>query len=475
VIFERPAGYGESHLGRGPGRLHTWLVLLAVLAAAALAGSTPAPTLKLEPCDVQTVAARCGTLRVPENRARPNGRTIGLHVVVVPARHKAAPDAFTYLAGGPGAAATEQTYSIVSIWAPVNEDHDILLVDQRGTGESNPVDCPQPKKPLSTPAQERAYTRSCLAGIHADPRQYGTRAAMDDLDAVRAALGYEQLDVYGTSYGATAAQVYLKRHRHSVRTLILDGATAIDVPFYGRFARNAQHALVRLERRCAAEAACARAFPHWPQTLTRLIRAWNARPVHRLRSVTITGDELAGVVQTMLLSADSAASIPLVVARAAAGDYGPLNQQVEPGTFTTQLMFWSIWCNEPWVGLGAKGPWHTDFDGYTAQTIAGYRRACSYLPRRAEPAGAWTLPRRSLVPLLVLAGGADPQDPVSNFPGLRRTFPNARAIVVPDYGHAIGQYGCLGALVSDFVDRASAKGLDTHCVRAIEPPPFALR
>ena len=451
------------------------MFLTAIAAAAALGGSAPAPALTLQPCDVQSVAARCGTLRVPENRAEPTGRTIGLHVVVVPARHKAEPDAFTYLAGGPGGAATEQTYSIVSVWAAVNERHDILLVDQRGTGMSSPLDCPQPKKPIVTPAQERAYDRSCLAGLHADPRQYGTRAAMDDLDDVRAALGYAQLDVYGASYGATAAQVYLKRHRHSVRTLTLDGATFLGVPFYGSFARNAQHALAQLAKRCAAEAPCARAFPHWPQTLARLIRTWNARPVHRTRAATITGNELAGVVETMLLNADSAASIPLVVARAAAGAYGPLNQQVEPGVFTTQVMFWSVWCNEPWVGLGAKGPWHTDFDGYTALTIAQYREACSFLPKRPEPAAAWTLPTRSAVPLLVLAGGADPQDPLGNVPGLRETFPNARAIVVPYYGHAVGQYGCLGGLVSDFIDRASANGLDTRCVRAITPPPFALR
>jgi pimeloyl-ACP methyl ester carboxylesterase len=447
--------------------------LAAVAALAALGSPALPPSVKLERCGVQGLVAACGTVRVPENRDVPNGRTIGLHVVVVPARHKAEPDAFTYLAGGPGAAATEQAYSIVSTFAAVNENHVILLVDQRGTGMSNPLDCPRPARPLATAARERAWAHGCLAGLRADPRQYGTRTAMDDLDAVRAALGFEQLDVYGTSYGATAAQVYLKRHRHSVRTLILDGATFLDVPFYGRFARNAQHALAQVAKRCAAAPACARAFPRWPATLARLIRAWNVHPVHRTRSATITGDELAGVVQAMLLSADSAASIPLVVSRAAVGEYGPLNEQVEPGAFSTQLMFWSIWCNEPWVGLDAKGPWGTEFDGYTAALMSQYRRMCSYLPGRSEPPAAWQRPSRTQVPLLVLAGGADPQDPVANLPALRRSFPNARTIVVPGYGHAVAQYGCLGGLVSIFIDRASAAGLALHCVRAIVPPPFA--
>jgi pimeloyl-ACP methyl ester carboxylesterase len=448
-------------------------VILAVAAVALAAASARPPTLLLTPCDVQSVPAGCGTLLVPENRAKPDGRKIGLNVVVVPARHKAEPDAFTYLAGGPGGAATEETYTIVSSLAAVHDRHDIVLVDQRGTGRSHPLECP-PEPPAPTAAKLRAYLRSCVAAAPGDMTQYGTRAAADDLDAVRKALGYDQLDVYGVSYGATVAQVYLRRHRSAVRTLILDGATLLQVPFYSRFARNADRALADVARRCAAAPACARAFPHWRQTFDRLVRAWNAHPVHRTPTATIDGDELAGVVQRMLLDPDTAASIPLVVARAAAGRYGPLNAQIEPGTFTRQLMFWSVWCNEPWVGLGVRGPWHTPFDGYTETTLAQYRATCRDLPRRPEPASAWTVPRTT-VPLLVLAGGADPQDPRTNLPGLRRYFPDSRVLVVPGFGHGVGQYGCLGGLVSIFVDDAGSQSLDPRCIKAIRPPPFLTR
>jgi len=166
------------------------------------------------PCVVQGIDARCGTFAVPEDRAKPNGRTIALNVVVLPAFLKPTrTDALAYLAGGPGEAATEKAADMSRQLSALNMGRDILLVDQRGTGRSNP---------------------------HAgDVTQYGTRMAMDDLDAVRAALGYPQLDVIGSSYGATAAQIYLKLHPSSVRTLILSGATAIDVPFFDRFAVNA--------------------------------------------------------------------------------------------------------------------------------------------------------------------------------------------------------------------------------------------
>lgn len=450
------------------------MTFAATALAVALAAPAHAPALSLEPCTVQAEPARCGTLLVPENRARPGGRTIGLNVVVIPSlRGPALPDAFTYLAGGPGGPATQMASTVASIWAAVRTSRDILLVDQRGTGESNPLTCPSPTGTPATPDRLRAYVRSCLRAAPGDIRQYGTRAAMDDLDAVRAALGYRQLDVYGASYGATAAQVYLKRHPASVRTMVLDGGTAIDVPFYGRFAANAERALDLLARRCARDAACARAFPGWRAKLTSLIRAWDEHPVRNRKGETTTGAGLAGVVQHMLLDAAAAVSVPLLVSSAARGDYGPLNRAIPRDGGAPLLMFWSIWCNEPWVGLGARGPWHTDFDGYAVAAIRSYRTACRYVPKRAEPASAWALPH-SHVPLLALAGGADPQDPLSNLPRLRQAFPSSRALVVPSYGHTVGQYGCLGDLVARFVDRGSAKGLDTSCVREIRPLPFAL-
>ena len=157
-------------------------------------------------------------------------------MIVLPASSKPVrKDAVTYLAGGPGDAATEQAFDQGWQSSALNLYRDILLVDQRGTGGSNPHG--------------------------GDVTQYGTRMAMDDLDAVRAALGYRQLDVIGSSYGATAAQVYLKLHPSSVRTLILMGGTAIDIPFFDRYAVNAQRALDQLARLCASDPGCRKGVP----------------------------------------------------------------------------------------------------------------------------------------------------------------------------------------------------------------------
>jgi pimeloyl-ACP methyl ester carboxylesterase len=399
-----------------------------------------------EPCMVQGIDARCGTFAVPEDRAKLNQSTIELNVVVLPAFSKPArTDAVTYLAGGPGEAATERAADLSRQLSALNMGRDILLVDQRGTGGSNP---------------------------HAgDVSQYGTRMAMDDLDAVRAALGYPQLDVIGSSYGATAAQIYLKLHPSSVRTLILSGATAIDVPFFDRFAVNAQRALDQLANLCASDPACRKAFPDWQRQFGKLVQAWNVHPVNGM-----TGDDLASIVHVMLLDLEKAVSIPLLVSRAADGDYGRLEQEAsEEPDVELDLMSSSIWCNEPWAGLDAKGPWGTDFDSYATARIAAFRQECSSVPRRAEPPSLWTLPTPSPVPVLALVGGADPQDPVTNLSDLKQHFPDSRTVIFPHIGHQFSIGGCLYPILADFVERGTTKGLDTtRCDGAVVVPPFEL-
>jgi pimeloyl-ACP methyl ester carboxylesterase len=437
--------------------LHRWVVwlLVGLVAAAgigvgvhrAFSSGQAHQSWPPEPCVVQGIDARCGTLVVPENRTKPNGRTIGLHVVVLPAFSKPArKDAVTYLEGGPGGAATEGAAIRSQQLVTLNLYRDILLVDQRGTGRSSPHG--------------------------GDVTQYGTRMAMDDLDAVRAALGYRQLDVIGSSYGATAAQVYLKLHPSSVRTLMLAGGTAIDVPFFNRYAVGAQRALDQLGKLCDSDPTCRKEFPGWERQFGELARAWNADPEHGM-----TGDDLASIVHVLLLDGTKAVSIPLVVSSAAKGDFGPL-EDADSGDLDVELnlMSKSIWCNEPWTGLDATGPWGTNFDSYTTARIAAFRQACSSVPKRAEPRLLWKLPASSPVPVLAFVGGADPQDPITNLSGLKQHFPDSRTVIFAHVGHSFGIGGCVDQMMADFVDRGTTKGLNTTlCDGAVVVPPFEVR
>ena len=446
---------GAQPLPHGVHRPHRWVVWLVagLVAAAGIAVGIDRAFISgqaryswpPEPCVVQGIDARCGTFVVPENRAKPNGHTIGIDVIVLPASSKPVrKDAVTYLAGGPGDAATEQVANLSRQLPVLNTNRDILLVDQRGTGRSK--------------------------RHNADVTQYGTRMAMDDLDAVRAALGYRQLDLIGSSYGATAAQVYLKLHPASVHALILAAGTAIDVPFFGRYAVNAQRALDQLATYCAAQPDCSKAFPDWERQFGELVKTWNAHPVHGM-----TGGEFASVVHAMLLNLDKAVSIPLVVSRTAAGDYAPLKHAGSGDLpFTIGLMS-SIWCNEPWTGLDATGPWGTEFDSYATAQIAAVRHQCSSVRKRAEPRALWRLPASSRVPVLALVGGADPQDPVTNLADLKQHFPDSRTVVFPHIGHDFNIGGCVDQMMEDLVDRGTTKGLDTTlCNGAVVVQPFLL-
>ena len=376
----------------------------------------------------------------------------------------------------PGGAATEDA-NLSLAWPALNAHRDFLFVDQRGTGRSHAFSCPDRTKPFASKAELRAFTLACLKAFGGDVTQYGTRAAMDDLDAVRAALGYRQLDVIGGSYGATAAQVYLKLHPSSVRTVTLEGATAIDVPFFGRYAVNSQRALDQLVGLCASQPACRKTFPNWKRQFGQLVKAWNAHPVQTSKGTAMTGDRSASVVHSMLIDLKKAVSIPLVVSRAAKGDYAPLNSwgPGDLGDVSLQLMTWSIWCNEPWAGLDARGPWGTQFDSYTAARIADFRQGCTFFPKRNEPRALWTLPSGSRVPVLAFAGGADPQDPAANLGDLEQHFPHSRVVTLPHTGHQFGAPGCVGQIILDFVGRGTTTGLNkTRCAHEVVVPPFTL-
>jgi pimeloyl-ACP methyl ester carboxylesterase len=204
-------------------------MLTAVLTLVPLGGA--APTLTLSPCTLAGgVAAGCGTFTVAEDRSAPAGRTISLRVAVIPARDGGTKaDPLVHITGGPGRSAVADALRMLSVFSEVTESRDIVLVDQRGTGGSNRLDCPRPRSRLTNAAAVRAYMADCMKGLAADPRQYTTVPAMADLAEVLRTLGYRQVNVYGASYGATAAQYFLAEHGELVRTVTLDGATLLDV------------------------------------------------------------------------------------------------------------------------------------------------------------------------------------------------------------------------------------------------------
>jgi len=302
------------------------------------AGQATSSKLELKECELPEVKekVRCGTYEVFEDRAARKGRKITLKVVVFPATGSTRePDPFVYIAGGPGSSATEDAPAIARAFAAMRAHRDMVFVDQRGSGESHPLNCdffnstdPQSYLGYFFPLED---VRKCRAQLEAkaDLTLYTTPIAMDDLDEVRAALGYERLNLFGASYGTRAALVYLKRHPQHVRTVTLQGVAPTNQFMPRDFAQVNERALQGILAECAADEACHQAFPNLREetkaVLDRLLRGPVEVTLNLSASTTtkvkLSRDLAAEAIRYMLYSPGPASRVPFVLHQAATGNF----------------------------------------------------------------------------------------------------------------------------------------------------------
>lgn len=448
-------------------------MILAIAAAATAVSTTPA--LPLKPCVLPGFAsARCGSLAVREDRRIANGRKIRLFVGVLraygPRPHR---EPIFYLSGGPGGAAASADAGFASrVFLSANQTRDIVLVDQRGVGKSAPLLCKETPQTIED-------AQGCLRAIGRDPRLYTTDAAMDDVDAVRRALHYRRIVIYGGSYGGTAAQVYLTRHGSQVAAAVLDGATLLNVPIFEQMPLATQRAFDRLAERCAGDLACKAAFPDVAGDLHVVLARLRASPIH-YGTGTFDVSGAQETLRLLLRVPESAARVPRILHSAAGGDYREfltawaLTQ--EGGVDTAPpLMYWAILCTEGWARYDAAEVlrWGADTEFLeasinSAQTL---QAVCPLLgtPFPSPDTGTLTSSR---VPVLFLVGAMDPQDPIENVAAAPETLPNAEILVVPGAGHGSVQLGCVPGVATRFFARHHLTAADRACAASVRPPPF---
>jgi pimeloyl-ACP methyl ester carboxylesterase len=249
--------------------------------------------LPFTPCWVEGSREQvlCGSYQVYENRQLRTGRQIDLRIAVLPAlKNHPAPDALFVLAGGPGQAATAYGPFVDVALKKLHQDRDIVLIDQRGTGKSNPLNCQADPDALPFTAVHPSFSQSaqaCLAKIDGDPRFYSSFDFAADLDDVRQALGYPQIDIWGGSYGTRAALVYMKTHPDRVRAAVLDGVAPYSnkIPLYE--ARDAQRALDMVFVACDQTRSVMQPFQAFVKTLPPCFQS--SKRTRRMRaSVTRT-------------------------------------------------------------------------------------------------------------------------------------------------------------------------------------------
>jgi pimeloyl-ACP methyl ester carboxylesterase len=465
------------------------------------------PAIALEDCILSapdrsaSVDARCGTLTVYEDREAASGRRIELNVAVVPAVDRdPAPDPLFLLAGGPGQAATEVYPSVAPYLDRIHQERDIVLVDQRGTGGSNRLDCPDLERDGGSDVTESDVTQydeadlarwaaSCVDHLAptADLRLYTTAIAMDDLDDVRAALGYGQVNLYGGSYGTRAALEYLRRHPERVRTVILDSVVPPDLALGTTVARDAQRALDLFFARCAEDEVCRATYPDLRAEFDTLMDRLDEGPMAvelahpfsgRSVEVTLTRDKVAGALRFMSYAPESAVLLPLLIHHTVdTGDYRRLAAQfVNVSDATANMLSLGMHCS---VVCAEDVPFFEDddvaqrnADTYLADLLTdGLEKICDAWPRGEIPDG-FKAPVVSDVPVLILSGEADPVTPPAYGDAVADTLPNGLHLVAPGQGHGVLIRGCVPRVAAEFVAAGTADGLDTECVERLSAPPF---
>lgn len=454
------------------------------------------PDIELETCELVvpgtplSTVGQCGWLTVAENPDRPAGRQIDIRVARIPARGRASePDPLVFFAGGPGQAATESWPIVGRALQKVNESRDILLVDQRGTGQSNPLKCPQVEleKALAADWEEVARsTRSCLEELEGDPRFYTTTIAMYDIDAARAAFGYEKVNLYGGSYGTRAAQVYYRLFPERVRSIVLDGVVPQTLALGSEHAMKLDQAIQRVLAACDTDESCAQKFPNTSARLQSLIVSLEQEPVEvtvdhpstgQPFSLTFDRDVLSTALRFLTYSPETQAMMPLLIYEASEQrQFGRLASQMLITTTGLQQsiaqgMELSVMCAEDYP----RFPKEIVPNDYLMGTLLeqAVEVQCGIWPRGPVP-DDFNQPVSGDVPVLLISGELDPVTPPEYADQVAVYFDKATHLVAPGQGHIVATRGCMGDIVSDFIITGDAAELETECLSQLQASPFFL-
>jgi pimeloyl-ACP methyl ester carboxylesterase len=293
----RLAELRRHHLARALRRAAACGVLAVVVGTAfedLACGQTPPPAFTETACDLPHITPelrprlRCGVVGVPRDYARPDAGQWRLAVVVIrSATQPASPDPVAYVSGGPGGPLT--VYAAAQAAHPLATGRDIILVDQRGTGRSEPLLCPSLEGSLADalveaaidPAAEerrRALFAACRADAAArgiDLAGFGTPVTVEDFERVRQALGIARWNLFGVSYGTTVAMTLMARHPETIRAAVLDSINPPD-PILPSWSANVADAVAAFLAACRDDAGCAALYPDlagtYRETLDQLRR-----------------------------------------------------------------------------------------------------------------------------------------------------------------------------------------------------------
>lgn len=465
-----------------------------LIAAPTLEDSRPRTGLSLrtetDPADGSRISS--GTFRVFEDRVARSGRILELGVVVLHARSETPrPDPMFILTGGPGSDATASRNGYRNHW--MRRERDVVLVSQRGTAGNHALRIALP----ASDANLQGYLEpifdvaACRAGLEqlsrkADLTLYSTPIAMDDLDDVRQALGYDRINVHGGSYGTRACLVYLRRHPEHARTAILMGVAPIMFKNPLFHAWSAQQGLERLFEEVEGDPEYRRALPHLRERFAAVMRRLDEEPARvtirhpgtgEPAEVTLTRQAFAEALRTLMYFQAGNRRVPYLLRQAYFGDLAPFAQAgLETSRGIRNMlafgMLLSVTAAEDVARIQEE-----EIVRWTRGTFLGDDRVrqqmavCSFWPRSDLPE-SYGEPVRSDVPTLLISGSHDPVTPPEMGEEVANQFSNARHLILHGV-HGVS-HPALSRVLEEFLDEASVDDLELEQLESVRMPRLLL-
>jgi len=467
-----------------------WCVLpvLFALAGFPITASASAASQQGRSCHLPGYdqALRCITVTAPLDYQHPDGPTLALHVTLAPALREAArPDPLFVLAGGPGQAGSDILPILETAFRKIRATRDIVFIDQRGTGLSGKLDCDS-KQALdeSSIVEQDQLIAECMRKLNKPFAFYNTENSARDLEQIRIALGYQQINVWGVSYGTRLGQAYARLFPNRVRAMVLDAVAAPDQIIFA-WGHDAQAALEATFKHCADDRDCHAAFPALPQQFADLLKRVNdgtimldfshPRTAAHIK-MPLTAERFAQTVRTALYSPDSASRLPFLINSAAQGNWEPfLAQMYSSSDFSLDgpaagLML-AVTCAEDIPRLTpaiVADEEHNSFlNGLEVKLVPNWCRSVNV------PAIAYHTPTPITVPVLLLSGALDPVTPPYRAESAAEHMLHAQHFVVANAAHGVSQFGCAPRLLREFIDRPE-QPLAAQCLKDIPRTDFQL-
>ncbi|MEW6990123.1 alpha/beta hydrolase [Colwelliaceae bacterium 6441] len=447
--------------------------------------------LSLEDCHVDGIKqqVKCGKLTVPEDYSKPNGESISINFAVLPAIDKSqSKEPLMFLAGGPGQAAVSLAGGLYQAFNEIRKTRDLILVDQRGTGGSHPLQCDDSVDQNVYTGLPEDFTpqvvKECLADLKGDLSQYNSENAIRDFDAVRAALGHEKIAIYGGSYGTRAGLVYMRLFPESLTSVVLDSVGPIEVPI-GLFGQSAARSFSMLLENCKKEENCQKAYPALESEFNQVVAQLEKSPLKiniphprfgTQTSLIVNKAKFISTIFMQLYSVEARSLVPLIIHQASLGNFAPFAGLTAAGDSDEAAMYvgltFNIVCNED-IPKMTEAMFTADADNNFNGNISqmSWKMACPLWPQY-RPSDAFYQPVTADIPTLIISGELDPVTPPSNGEFSDKSLPNSKHIVMKNSSHTPGMSGCAVNVINEFLNEKNPNDLDESCLDEIPAESF---